>query len=89
MRLYQFESGANPPRVRAFLVEKGILETVELVDIDVANGVNRQPEFKAKNSRGTLPVLKLGDGTFIAESVAICRYFEVLNRAVFAGGWVL
>ena len=77
MRLYQFESGANPPRVRAFLVEKGILETVELVDIDVANGVNRQPEFRAKNSRGTLPVLELGDGTFIAESVAICRYFEV------------
>ncbi|MEO1020332.1 MAG: glutathione S-transferase family protein [Pseudomonadota bacterium] len=79
MRIYQFESGANPPRVRAFLVEKSILETIEFVNIDVASGVNRQPEFKAKNSKGSLPVLELDDGTFIAESVAICRYFEVTH----------
>ncbi|WP_165390193.1 glutathione S-transferase family protein [Thalassococcus sp. S3] len=77
MKIYQFKSGANPPRVRAFLIEKGILETVEFVHVDVANGVNRQPEFKAKNTKGTLPVLELDDGTFVAESVAICRYFEV------------
>lgn len=79
MRIYQFASGANPPRVRAFLVEKGLLDTVEFMDIDVANGVNRQPEFKEKNSKGTLPVLELDDGTFITESVAICRYFEVIH----------
>jgi glutathione S-transferase len=28
---------------------------------------------------GTVPVLELDDGTFIAESVAICRYFEETN----------
>lgn len=80
MKIYQFESGANPPRVRAFLSEKGILEDVVLVTIDVASGVNRQSAFTSdKNSKGTLPVLELDDGTHIVESVAICRYFEITH----------
>jgi len=41
--------------------------------------VNRQPPFLAKNPLGGIPVLELDDGRLIAESVAICRYFEVLH----------
>jgi glutathione S-transferase len=37
---------------------------------------HKAPAFLAKNPLGTLPVLELDDGTLIAESVAICRYFE-------------
>src|SRR5262249_44218907 len=37
------------------------------------------PEFRTKNPMGTLPVLELDDGTTIAESVAICRYFEEIR----------
>jgi glutathione S-transferase len=42
-------------------------------------GENRRPEYLAKNPMGTMPLLELDDGTLIAESVAICRYFELLH----------
>lgn len=77
MRLYDARTAPNPRRVRIFLAEKGISVPVEQVDIVSAQ--NRSAEFRAKNAMGTLPVLELDDGTTIAESVAICRYFEELQ----------
>ena len=74
MKLYDSAAAPTPRRVRIFLAEKGITLPVEQVDIGKA--VNRQPEFVKKNPLGGLPVLELDDGTSIAESVAICRYFE-------------
>jgi len=74
MKLYDARTAPNPRRVRIFLAEKGISMPVEQVDIVSAQ--NRSAEFRAKNAMGTLPVLELDDGTTIAESVAICRYFE-------------
>jgi glutathione S-transferase len=74
MKLYDSAMAPNPRRVRIFLAEKGISVPIEQVDIGKA--VNRQPPFLAKNPLGGLPVLELDDGTCIAESVAICRYFE-------------
>lgn len=79
MRVYEFDGGANPKRLRAFLCEKGIVDDIQFVCLDVAKGENREPEFRRKNSKGTLPVLELDDGTIIAEGVAICRYFELTN----------
>jgi glutathione S-transferase len=64
----------NPRRVRIFLAEKGL--EVPVVQVDIGKAENRRPEFLAKNPMGTLPVLELDDGTCIAETVAICRYFE-------------
>jgi glutathione S-transferase len=77
MKLYDSAAAPNPRRVRIFLAEKGITLPVEQVDIGKA--VNRKPEFLAKNPLGGLPVLELDDGTCIAESVAICRYFEEIQ----------
>jgi glutathione S-transferase len=77
MKLYDSALAPNPRRVRIYLAEKGISVPVEQVDI--GKGVNRQPPFLAKNPFGGLPVLELDDGTCIAESIAICRYFEELN----------
>src|SRR5262245_18836957 len=74
MKLYDARTAPNPRRVRIFLAEKGISVPVEQVDIVSAQ--NRSAEFRDKNAMGTLPVLELDDGTTIAESVAICRYFE-------------
>ena len=74
MKLYDSASAPNPRRVRIFLAEKGI--TVPVVPMDIGKAENRQPPFLAKNPLGGLPVLELDDGTCIAESVAICRYFE-------------
>ena len=77
MKLYDSAMAPNPRRVRIFLAEKGIDVPMEQVDIGKAD--NRKPEFLAKNPMGGVPVLELDDGTFIAESVAICRYFEETN----------
>jgi glutathione S-transferase len=77
MKLYDAKTAPNPRRVRIFLAEKGVSVPVEQVDIVSAQ--NRSAEFRSKNAMGTLPVLELDDGTTIAESVAICRYFEELR----------
>ncbi len=74
MKLYDSAMAPNPRRVRIFLAEKGIEVPTEQVDI--AKAENRKPPFLAKNPMGVLPVLELDDGTCIAESIAICRYFE-------------
>jgi glutathione S-transferase len=57
-----------------FLSEKGI--EVPVVQVDIGQKANLEPEFLARNPLGRVPVLELDDGTTIAESVAICRYFE-------------
>jgi glutathione S-transferase len=74
MKLYDSAMAPNPRRVRIFLAEKGI--EVPKVQVDIAKAENRKPPFLEKNPMGGLPVLELDDGTCIAESVAICRYFE-------------
>ena len=74
MKLHDSPTAPNPRRVRIFLAEKGI--QVPIVAVDIAKAENRQPPFLAKNPLGGLPVLEFDDGTCIAESVAICRYFE-------------
>jgi glutathione S-transferase len=74
MKIYNSPSAPNPRRVRVFLAEKGIQVPYE--DIDIGNAVNRQPAFLEKNPMAGVPVLELDDGTCIAESIAICRYFE-------------
>jgi glutathione S-transferase len=77
MKIYDSDTAPNPRRVRIFLAEKGVAVPYEQVDITKAD--NRSPAFRARNPLGTLPVLELDDGTYIAESVAICRYFEELH----------
>jgi glutathione S-transferase len=75
MKIYDFALAPNPRRVRIFLAEKGIDILYEQVDI--GTGQNREAWFIEKNPIGSLPVLEFDDGTYLAESVAICRYFEM------------
>ena len=78
MKLYgEAMPAPNPRRVRIFLAEKGI--EVPEIHIGLRQGGHRTPEHLARNSLGQVPVLELDDGTTISETVAICRYFEVLH----------
>ena len=74
MKLYTTKVAPNPKRVHIFLAEKGI--DIECVEIDLGKSENLEADFVAKNPLGRVPVLELDDGSYIAESVAICRYFE-------------
>jgi len=77
MKLYDGGRAVNPRRVRIFLAEKGIEVPIEPVDI--AAQQHRTETFAAINPMRRLPALELDDGTVIAESIAICRYFEALQ----------
>jgi glutathione S-transferase len=77
MKIYDFSLAPNPRRVRIFAAEKGLKIPSEQVDL--LAGKSRSPEYLAKNPAGGLPLLELDDGTYLAESVAICRYLEGLH----------
>ena len=74
MKLYEYEAFPNPRRVRMFLAEKGI--EVPRMQVDVPAGEHRRPEFLSKNPDAGVPVLELDNGEYLAETVAISRYFE-------------
>ena len=77
LKLYSYAQAPNPRRVRIFAAEKGI--ELSLEEVDILAGQSRMPEFLAKNSSGAVPVLELDDGSYLSESVAICRYMEGLQ----------
>jgi glutathione S-transferase len=77
MKLYDGGRAPNPRRVRIFLAEKGIKVPTEQIDLGALQ--QRSDAFTAINPLQRVPALLLDDGTVIAESIAICRYFEALN----------
>ena len=77
MKLYDGGRAPNPRRVRIFLADKGISVPMELVDLGAMQ--QKSAAFTAINPIQRVPVLVLDDGTSIAESIAICRYFEALH----------
>jgi glutathione S-transferase len=76
MKLFDGGRAANPRRVRIFLAEKGIEIPTEQIDIGALQ--QRSDAYTAVNPMQRVPALVLDDGTVIAESIAICRYFEGL-----------
>ena len=69
MKLYN-SMGPNPHIVRMFAAELGV--SLELIEIDLMAGENRESAYLARNPAGQLPALELDDGEIIAESTAIC-----------------
>ncbi|HEX4410146.1 MAG TPA: glutathione S-transferase [Xanthobacteraceae bacterium] len=86
MKLYDGGRAPNPRRVRVFLAEKGI--TVPTEQVDLGGLQQKSDAYTAVNPMQRVPALVLDDGTVIAESIAICRYFEGLhpNPALFGSG---
>jgi glutathione S-transferase len=76
MLLYHDLRAPNPRRVRVFLAEKGV--AYDTIEVSIAAAEHQKPEFRRKNPLALLPVLELGDGKILRESMAICRYLEEL-----------
>ena len=66
MKIYDVEGFPNPARVRISLAEKGALDQVEFVPVDVMGGEHRTASFKAKNPDAAVPLMELADGTCIS-----------------------
>src|SRR3954466_14404107 len=77
MKFYDCAPAPSPRRVRIFLAEKGL--TVGTVQIDLRNGEQFTPAFRAINPDCTVPALALADGTVIPDAIAICTYLEELH----------
>jgi glutathione S-transferase len=77
MKIVETRAAPNPRRVRVFLAEKGI--EVPYEEVDLMQGALKTSAFAAVNPFQRVPVLVLDDGTAIAETIAICRYFEELT----------
>jgi glutathione S-transferase len=77
MKFYDCTTAPSPRRVRIFLAEKGI--GIDTVQVDLRNGEQFTPAFRAINPDCTVPALVLDDGTVIADAVAICQYIEELH----------
>src|SRR5215470_17742928 len=77
MKIYDSAIAPNPRRLRIFVAEKGL--SIPYEQVDILKGGGRTPEFLQKNPAGGVPVLELDDGSYLSESVAICRYLEGLQ----------
>ena len=77
MKLYDSKLAPNPRRTRIFLGEKNI--TLPSEQVDIAAMQHKTPEYAAINPLQRMPALVLDDGTVITESIAICRYFEMVH----------
>lgn len=76
MKLYT-SVGPNPRVVKMFMAEKGI--TLDMVDVDIRGGENRQEAFLKVNPSGQSPSLELDDGSNLNEITAICEYLDEKN----------
>ena len=74
MLLYHDPRAPNPRRVRMFLAEKGV--AYDTIEVLIADRAHQTEEFRRKNPLSLLPVLELGDGRILRESMAICRWLE-------------
>ena len=76
MKIYDVEGFPNPARVRIALAEKGAMDQVDFIPVDVMGGEHRSAAFKAKNPDAVVPCLELEDGSHIGQCNAITEYID-------------
>lgn len=83
IRLYGFPLSGHAHRARLFLSLLGL--PVELVDVDLRSGAQKQPDFLRLNAFGQVPVID-DDGVVVADSNAILVYLASKYDA--SGRWL-
>ncbi len=76
MKLYN-SVGPNPHVVRMFAAEKGL--QLDMEDVDIMAGANREAPYLQLNPAGQLPCLELDNGEYLAEITAICEYLDEIG----------
>jgi glutathione S-transferase len=71
MKLYTNKLSPNGKRLRALMNELDVAH--EVVEVDLATGKNRSPDYLAKNPNGKVPMLEV-DGEALWESPAVMLY---------------
>jgi glutathione S-transferase len=73
MKLFN-SMGPNPKAVRMFIAELG--DTIDMQEVDIMGGENRDEDFLKINPAGGCPALQLDNGDVISEITAICEYLD-------------
>jgi len=81
MMIYDWYNGPYPSRVRIAVAELGLASQIRFTSVDLWKGEHKHADFLAKNYSGTLPVLRIEDGTCLAECTAITEYLDALGAA--------
>ena len=74
MTLHGYWRSSASYRVRIALALKGV--EVNHVAVNLRDGSQKQPEHRARNPQGFVPVLELEDGTQLTQSIAIIDYLD-------------
>ena len=79
--LHQLQSSGNCYKIRLTAAFVGVkLKTIEY---DIKNGETRTSEYLSKvNAAGRIPVLQIGDDTFLPESGAACYYLATGSNLI-------
>ncbi len=79
MKLYFLPGAPSPNRVRLYISEKNsISKIIQIDEISLAGGKQKEPLHVARNSLAKVPVLEVAENSFIHESLAIIEYLEEL-----------
>lgn len=71
---YDTSTAPSPRRARIILAEKSVPHHV--VQIDMTKGEQLSPQYLAINPNGTIPALKLDDGTVLTDNAGIAAFLE-------------
>ena len=79
-KLYMTRTAPNPRKALILLASKGIdvddMDDLDIIDIDFVGNEQMSEAFTKMNPMQTVPVLKLGDGTILNDSQAVCEYLD-------------
>ncbi len=76
MKFYDCATAPSPRRVRMFIIEKGLADEIETIEVNLRDAEQLGDAFRAINPYCTVPVLELDNGTRLLSSVGCCRYLE-------------
>jgi len=77
MTLYGYWRSSASYRVRIALNMKGL--DARHISVNLKDGDQRAPDYKAKNPQGFVPLLELEDGTQLTQSLAILDYLDAIK----------
>jgi maleylacetoacetate isomerase len=77
MKLYNYFRSSASFRVRIALNLKGL--AYDYLSVHLAKGDHQKPEFSAVAAAGLVPLLELGDGTRLDQSLAMMEYLDEVH----------
>ena len=83
MKLVSVNASPFVRKARVLILELGLQDSVELVDIGAVTPVSSNDELNAVNPLGLVPALLLNDGSALTNSPLICEYLNQIADGPF------